>query len=129
MSSVAWLFYFDSAAPITSVSVFLANKDGLPTTEFHRGDVMLITRENCASKRTAVDISRELVRDEFKDSYVMPSSPFVFEIGCETNTNGVVIPAYVLPGRYHYRVTVAYQNNALTHGQVVLKMPELTVLP
>lgn len=125
---VAYWTLIDTASPITSVSVDLLSDNGYPATAFKRGGLMVVDRENCSSRKTTVVISRELRRgDGF--SYVLPSGPYVMDVGCRHTANGVEIPNYVIPGPYEYWVTMQYSNNLLTSGQLLLKVPELTVLP
>jgi hypothetical protein len=122
-----WLLV-DTASPIESKSVELLDEFGYPQTHFKRGALMAVDRENCTSRRVAVVVSRELIRgDGF--AYVLPSGPYVMDAGCQHTVNGVVIPNHVLPGKYEYWVTLQYSNNPLTSGQLLLKVPELTVLP
>ena len=122
-----WLLY-DTAIPIRSVSVQLLNEKGYPQESFNRGDLMLVDRENCVEKTLPVVVTRELIRgDGF--IYTMPSNPSVLEAGCKHTINAVVVPNHATPGKYEYWVTLQYTNNPLTTGQLLLKVPELTVLP
>lgn len=125
-----WLL-LDRAPPFDSVSVSLSDRNGMPTDTFKRGDVMLVTRENCIHYAVRVFISRELVRlDGDRISYILPSNPFNMAPACPAvSTIGMMIPLHVLPGRYAYRVTYSFDYNPIASGAIVLKIPELTVLP
>jgi hypothetical protein len=125
------VFYWtiiDNRVPIASLSVQTLDKSRIPRTAFKAGEELFIRRENCTARRTLVFISRELVRTEDGITYAMPSNPYIMETGCAVSLNGVQLPPYLMPGKYRYNVTLQYQNNPLSSGQVRLIEPEITII-
>lgn len=125
-TGIYWLL-FDNAVPIISVSVKVMDETGQERNTFRRGEVLVVSREICSKQRTYTTLSRELAND--KTVYLLPSGPYIMEAGCHTSINTSSIPNIIPPGHYTYRVIAQYQNNPITSGQLLLTVPELTVVP
>ncbi len=128
MTTAAYWVLIDVENPITSVSVQLKDASGTPTDVFRRGEIMLVNRKNCTTRDVNLVVTSSLIRGDGV-GYVLDPGLYIMENGCEITERGILIPPYVVPGKYEYWVTVAYQNNPLMRGQVLLKVPTLEVVP
>jgi len=123
---IYWLV-FDAAAPFEAKTVDVRDIRGHPRVGFQPGEIMVVQRENCASKAVMLFMSRSFRNIATGVDYVREDNDFMMPAGCQKTAREMIIPN-VPPGRYLYVVNARYANNPLVVGVVQLPAPEITVI-